>query len=96
MASDSHAMTSQDHSPVAGLAHDERGGISNVVLGMLLFITSEVMFFSGLFAAYFATRANNTPWPPKASTFCLKLLQLLAPGPAPCKQISGSPVPTSL
>ena len=32
---------------------------------MILFITSEVMFFSGLFAAYFATRATNTPWPPK-------------------------------
>jgi len=59
MATDSHALTPQDHSPVAGLAHDERGGISNVVLGMLLFITSEVMFFSGLFAAYFSTRAHN-------------------------------------
>ena len=33
------------------------GGISNPVLGMLLFITSEVMFFAGLFAAYFALRA---------------------------------------
>ena len=40
MASESHAMTTQEHSPVAGLAHDERGGISIVVLGMLLFITS--------------------------------------------------------
>jgi cytochrome c oxidase subunit III len=44
-------------------AHAHRG-ISNPILGMLLFITSEVMFFSGLFAAYFATRAANTPWPP--------------------------------
>lgn len=35
-------------------------GISNPILGMLLFITSEVMFFSGLFAAYFSTRAHNT------------------------------------
>ncbi|HLX33623.1 MAG TPA: cytochrome c oxidase subunit 3 [Candidatus Limnocylindrales bacterium] len=34
-------------------------GISNPILGMLLFITSEVMFFSGLFAAYFSTRAHN-------------------------------------
>jgi cytochrome c oxidase subunit 3 len=41
-----------------------RRGISNPILGMLLFITSEVMFFSGLFAAYFATRAANQPWPP--------------------------------
>ena len=54
-----HALTTaEEHSPVAGLAHDARGGISNPVLGMLLFITSEVMFFSGLFAAYFNVRAN--------------------------------------
>ena len=64
MATDSHALTPVEHSPVAGLAHDERGGISNVVLGMLLFITSEVMFFAGLFAAYFNVRANATTWPP--------------------------------
>ncbi len=47
----------------AATAHAHRG-ISNPILGMLLFITSEVMFFSGLFAAYFATRAANSPWPP--------------------------------
>jgi cytochrome c oxidase subunit 3 len=42
-----------------------RRGISNPILGMLLFITSEVMFFSGLFAAYFSTRARDfsqDPW----------------------------------
>ena len=51
------------------------GGISNPVLGMLLFITSEIMFFAGLFAAYFALRAGYTEvigvvpthvWPPTA------------------------------
>jgi cytochrome c oxidase subunit 3 len=48
---------------VAG-GHAQRG-ISNPILGMILFITSEVMFFSGLFAAYFATRAaNSDAWPP--------------------------------
>jgi cytochrome c oxidase subunit III len=49
------------------------GGIGNPVLGMLLFITSEVMFFAGLFAAYFTIRAGYTElvngvatevWPP--------------------------------
>ncbi|HET7726276.1 MAG TPA: cytochrome c oxidase subunit 3 [Candidatus Limnocylindrales bacterium] len=65
MATDSHALTTQEHSPVAGLAHDASGGISNPVLGMLLFIVSEVMFFAGLFAAYFNIRANAGPdWPP--------------------------------
>ena len=53
-----------EHNPVAGLAHDTRGGISNPILGMLLFITSEVMFFAGLFAAYFNVRATTHPWPP--------------------------------
>jgi cytochrome c oxidase subunit III len=64
MATDSHSLTPVEHSPVAGLSHDSRGGISNVVLGMLLFITSEVMFFGGLFAAYFNVRANAPVWPP--------------------------------
>jgi cytochrome c oxidase subunit III len=44
--------------------HDARGGISNPVLGMILFICSEVMFFSGLFAAYFSVRASSPVWPP--------------------------------
>jgi cytochrome c oxidase subunit 3 len=51
------------------------GGLGNPVLGMLLFITSEVMFFAGLFAAYFSIRAGYTEvingaithtWPPTA------------------------------
>ena len=58
------ALTTTEHSPVAGLSHDTTGGISNVVLGMLLFLTSEVMFFAGLFAAYFAVRAKAPLWPP--------------------------------
>jgi cytochrome c oxidase subunit 3 len=64
VTSPSHALTPAEHSPVAGLAHDERGGISNPVLGMILFITSEIMFFAGLFAAYFNVRANAPAWPP--------------------------------
>jgi cytochrome c oxidase subunit 3 len=64
MTSDAHALTTQEHSAVGGLSHDARGGISNPILGMLLFICSEVMFFSGLFAAYFAVRAAAPIWPP--------------------------------
>jgi cytochrome c oxidase subunit 3 len=71
MTTDSRALTTTtEHSPVAGLAHDASGGISNVVLGMLLFITSEVMFFAGLFAAYFNVRAN---------AFHLAILPLVGP-----------------
>jgi cytochrome c oxidase subunit III len=65
VTAESQALTPAEQSPIAGLAHDSRGGISNVVLGMILFITSEVMFFAGLFAAYFSTRAANKPWPPE-------------------------------
>ena len=64
MTADSHALTTHEDNPVAGLAHDARGGISNPILGMILFICSEIMFFSGLFAAYFSVRATSTTWPP--------------------------------
>jgi len=64
MATDSQALTPVQHNPVENYSHDATGGISNPVLGMLLFITSEVMFFAGLFAAYFNTRANASIWPP--------------------------------
>jgi cytochrome c oxidase subunit 3 len=69
MTADSHAMVSTtghevvEHNPVGGLSHDARGGISNPILGMILFICSEVMFFSGLFAAYFSVRASSPAWP---------------------------------
>ena len=83
MTTESHALTTEEHSPVAGLAHDERGGISNVVLGMLLFITSEVMFFAGLFAAYFNARAAAPQWPPinpeSGEPFHLQILPLVGP-----------------
>ncbi len=77
MTADSHALTEVEHSPVAGLAHDARGGISNPILGMLLFITSEVMFFAGLFGAYFNARAQNTPWPPEEFAHTLNPLSLI-------------------
>jgi cytochrome c oxidase subunit 3 len=68
VTAEAHAMTAatahaEPHAAASG--HAQRG-ISNPILGMILFITSEVMFFSGLFAAYFATRAANQPWPPEA------------------------------
>ena len=84
MASESHAVaTTSEHTPVAALPHDSHGGISNVVLGMLLFITSEVMFFAGLFAAYFAVRAKADVWPPinpaTNEAFHVAILPLVGP-----------------
>ena len=70
------AITSTaDHPPAA---HAE-GGISNVILGMLLFITSEVMFFAGLFAAYFNVRANAPVWPPLEFHDKLHILPFVGP-----------------
>ena len=86
MTAESRAIVSAEHGPIAGLAHDARGGISNPVLGMLLFISSEVMFFAGLFAAYFSTRANyrevvdgqlKLVWPPSEFADILNPLSLI-------------------
>jgi cytochrome c oxidase subunit 3 len=35
------------------------------MLGFILFLASEVMFFGGLFAAYFIARADSPAWPPE-------------------------------
>jgi cytochrome c oxidase subunit III len=32
---------------------------------VVVWLASELMFFAGLFAAYFNTRASNSPWPPE-------------------------------
>ncbi|MGK2850243.1 MAG: cytochrome c oxidase subunit 3 [Candidatus Limnocylindrales bacterium] len=83
MTSDSHALTTADQHAPAAAAHGTGGGISNVILGMLLFITSEVMFFAGLFAAYFNVRANAAQWPPlnpeTNEAFHLAILPLVGP-----------------
>jgi cytochrome c oxidase subunit 3 len=78
VTADSHALTTSGHGPVAE-GHQVRGGISNPILGMLLFITSEVMFFAGLFGAYFATRAAHTPWPPTEFAGILTPISLILP-----------------
>ena len=45
----------------------EKGELSNGMLGFILFLASEVMFFGGLFAAYFIARADAVQWPPALS-----------------------------
>ena len=37
---------------------------SPIRFGVILFLASELLFFGGLFAAYFALRARTSPWPP--------------------------------
>lgn len=83
MTADSHALAPTETGVVGGLAHEVRRGISNPILGMLLFITSEVMFFAGLFAAYFSTRANFVDangvkeWPPQEFAHILNPFSLI-------------------
>jgi cytochrome c oxidase subunit 3 len=47
--------------------HHKPGGISSSLLGMVLFIASEVMFFGGLFGAYFTIRSAQPAWPPEGT-----------------------------
>jgi cytochrome c oxidase subunit III len=47
--------------------HGTTVGISPALLGMVLFIASEVMFFGGLFGAYFTLRSSAPEWPPPGS-----------------------------
>jgi len=65
MTADTHALQ-VPHTEQEGAAGHGDGGINTAFLGMLLFIGSEVMFFAGLFAAYFNARAEALPnWPPE-------------------------------
>jgi len=42
-----------------------RREMSGPILGMVLFVASEAMFFAAFFGAYFTIRANADVWPPK-------------------------------
>ena len=55
----------RDRRPRAGV----KRGMDTALLGMMLFIASEVMFFAALFGAYFNVRATTTPWPPEGTEF---------------------------
>jgi cytochrome c oxidase subunit III len=62
MASIGHAEPLEHHGPP--VAH-QSSRIPASVLGMLLFIASEVMLFGSFFTAYFFVRVSaNQPWPP--------------------------------
>ena len=51
--------------PSAGAAAPERvSGPSVLGVGVVVWLSSELMFFAGLFAAYFTLRGANRTWPP--------------------------------
>jgi cytochrome c oxidase subunit III len=47
---------------------DERAvrGTSSPVMGMVLFVAGEAMFFAALFGIYFSIRSSAGAWPPKS------------------------------
>jgi len=56
--------------------HDaQRGGMDPALLGMMLFIASEVMFFAALFAAYFNAAATLPVFPPEGTEEFINLLK---------------------
>ena len=79
MTADAPALPASTHGAAESHGTESHSrGLSNPILGMVLFITSEVMFFSGLFAAYFATRAANVDdWPPEVFQHVLDPLGLI-------------------
>jgi cytochrome c oxidase subunit III len=51
-------------SAVASSDRKARPELSGPVLGMVLFVASEAMFFAAFFAGYFTIKANEPVWPP--------------------------------
>jgi cytochrome c oxidase subunit III len=48
----------------SGVPAPAHSALTPSLLGMVLFIASEVMFFGGLFGAYFTISGNAPEWPP--------------------------------
>lgn len=60
-------MTTQAHSTPAPQGVGSQSSLSKMnpgVLGMVIFIGSEVMMFAAFFTAFFIARSNATSWPP--------------------------------
>ncbi|MGI8661907.1 MAG: cytochrome c oxidase subunit 3 [Acidimicrobiales bacterium] len=50
--------------PVEGPPSRRAQGPSALSVGVVVWLASELMFFSGLFAGWFTLRSNTSPWPP--------------------------------
>ena len=60
-------MSSYPRSSPVRLVSEERGEprvISNGVLGMILFIMTEIMLFAGMISAFSIVKASSAIWPP--------------------------------
>ena len=63
--------------PVA-VERPRRDAMPPALLGVILFVASECVFFAALFGAYFTVRAQATVWPPKGISEGLHPLPLPA------------------
>ncbi len=79
MSVDAPTAMSADITTRVEIAHRE-AGMPTPLVGMLLFIASEVMFFGGLFAAYFNARAGFVgEWGPPHPAEPLEVLPIALP-----------------
>jgi cytochrome c oxidase subunit 3 len=77
MTADTTALLPAGHDDPEVSGHDaKRGGMDAALLGMMLFIASEVMFFAALFAAYFNAKATLPVFPPDGYEDVLQLIPL--------------------
>ncbi len=56
------------HGSETDIGHGSKG-MDIALMGMLLFIASEIMFFAALFGVYFNVRATAAAWPPEGTEF---------------------------
>ena len=79
MSVEAQTSMSADITTRVEVAHRE-SGMPTPLVGMLLFISSEVMFFGGLFAAYFNARAVHIGvWGPPEGAPELEILPIALP-----------------
>jgi cytochrome c oxidase subunit 3 len=50
---------------VSTSAAQHRPGAPSILFGTILFLASELLFFGGLFGAYYALRSQTAQWPPE-------------------------------
>ena len=58
-------MSSHELEPTGVVAEARRDPMPPALLGVILFVASECVFFAALFGAYFTVRGQATVWPPK-------------------------------
>src|SRR5579871_5309524 len=57
----SQAVSVEHPAPTGRIVHDRPPMLA---IGVMIWLGSEFMFFSGLFAAFFTIRSNAKVWPP--------------------------------